>query len=1130
MIFIKFLYFWPRFDINNNFITRIFNNNNIAYTVSDEYIQDDNILKFVFIGSFIISDEDIIKIQNIPLEYIKILYLSEPIEHFYKCYNLFISNNFDYVFGSINNDLTKNYYKFPYYLLYYFYKGNRNKLDEYNYTDLLYYDNTYATFYKEVNDSVQFSTHDILSKQKFCLINSHDIYNIRTIIYNKINEKFGNIITCPGFLYNNTDNNELNTIGKIEYLKKFIFNICPENCITSIKGYITEKLLESSRSGCIPIYYGSFDDIDAQIFNKDRIIFYDTMDENSMNECINKISFLLYNPDKLEEMYKLPIFLETAHNTILNLEKNFCNIFSNNSYNKMMANKLTYNHTIIDLILYNRYFKNVMNGVCIDIGAGNGSTNNYSYYFNKRLNWNCINIEPLSNMHNQLCSNRYNKGNVNLKIGISNKNTIIPIKNYFHPKLNYESGLATLTYNKDQERYLIKLCTNQFTIEQIETKTYKQLVDIELSLNKVDLLIINVNNHMLEILEGMIGTVFLPSVIVVIINKYNKIDDVTTMVMNVCNKYRLDYIHDNFLFYILPQINVNITNVNYIDNFKRYRTISPALGIGDLLTLKMYEMSNNITFNDFIINVYIIKFYKINADNNIIFITNLINNLFNNPKITYIYEKNIKIDRYYENINTFYLYDYYNFSINNESIVDKVGTNKKYIIFHCKIRFDYCRDNFNNEISILDKFIDEFKTDYDIVLFGERILEQNLEVKTHKMISIYQNLIKLKNNNNVIDLTRDGLCSDNSIESYEIDAKIISNAVLNIIIGYGGPLAISMAYCKNNVYYINNLKHLVFDSYIKINNNMFRDINKFFNYINEKVGIDNDIDNNNIVNNNIVNNNIVNNDAGKMCIFTFHLSTGDNFTMYASVCHYAKLYKKVIVYALFRNRYTVTQLYEKINNIKVVIIKDQHYNDCIVPEIYIKKCYDYYCNRNGIIGIDIIKCGSNVPDFSGYYFWKVFYKQIGLDYNIRYENDYRMLNRNYERETILYNKVIERYGDKYIFVHDHRFLDKLFRNSRHTVILPDIDIPIFHPNCNYYEVADKNNKFINLWYNFISDNLLDYCMIIEKAYAIHINDSSFSCICPYLNLSHIQDKTMYTTLDVIDYDNSFNEWTIIKTG
>lgn len=157
-----------------------------------------------------------------------------------------------------------------------------------------------------------------------------------------------------------------------------------------------------------------------------------------------------------------------------------------------------------------------------------------------------------------------------------------------------------------------------------------------------------------------------------------------------------------------------------------------------------------------------------------------------------------------------------------------------------------------------------------------------------------------------------------------------------------------------------------------------------------------------------------------------------------------------------------------------------------------------------------------------------FYKQCGLDYNIRYEKKYRIINRNYERETILYKKVVEKYGDKYIFVHDHRILDTLFRSNRPNVIVPKIDIPIFHPNCNYYEAVDKNNKYIDLWYNFISDNLLDYCMIIEKAYAIHISDSSFSCICPYLNLSYIKNKTIYSNLDVIDYDNSFTEWNIIN--
>jgi hypothetical protein len=71
------------------------------------------------------------------------------------CYNLFISNHFDYVFGSINNDISKNYYKLPYYLLYYSYKGNRTGLDDYTIEKQLYYDNKYTLFYNEVNDNVE---------------------------------------------------------------------------------------------------------------------------------------------------------------------------------------------------------------------------------------------------------------------------------------------------------------------------------------------------------------------------------------------------------------------------------------------------------------------------------------------------------------------------------------------------------------------------------------------------------------------------------------------------------------------------------------------------------------------------------------------------------------------------------------------------------------------------------------------------------------------------------------------------------------------------------------------------------------------------------------------------------------
>lgn len=58
---------------------------------------------------------------------------------------------------------------------------------------------------------------------------------------------------CAGSFLNNT--NELKKEyddNKIEYLKHYKFNICPEN--SDKQYYVTEKLIHSIMAGCIPIY------------------------------------------------------------------------------------------------------------------------------------------------------------------------------------------------------------------------------------------------------------------------------------------------------------------------------------------------------------------------------------------------------------------------------------------------------------------------------------------------------------------------------------------------------------------------------------------------------------------------------------------------------------------------------------------------------------------------------------------------------------------------------------------------------------------------------------------------------------------------------------------------------------
>ena len=252
----------------------------------------------------------------------------------------------------------------------------------------------------------------------------------------------------------------------------------------------------------------------------------------------------------------------------------------------------------------------------------------------------------------------------------------------------------------------------------------------------------------------------------------------------------------------------------------------------------------------------------------------------------------------------------------------------------------------------------------------------------------------------------------------------------------------------------------------------------------------------------------------------FHLSTGDNFTMYALVRHYQEIYKKVNIFCLYRNRFFVKQLYEKFSNINIIYI-DSDYNSHMVPNEYLEK------SINNISNYDIVKTGNHNPIFKKYpYFWRNFYTNIDIPYEIRYK--YNDINRNKENEENLYKSLIKKYSKNYIFVHDHRNVSYKHYDIRKNVEIDrNNEIPIFHPNWNYYN--NIPHQFKNLWSSdLLSDNLLDYCTIIENAQEIHISDSAFSCLCPYLKLDSVKIKNIYTKYDLKDYHKSYNDWNIIK--
>lgn len=145
------------------------------------------------------------------------------------------------------------------------------------------------------------------TKHLFCsLVARHDLNGIRS----KLVHLLGSIghIDCAGDFLNNTSilRNEYNN-DKARFLERYMFNLCPENSNT--QGYVTEKIFDAIKAGCLPIYWGSKNNPEPDVLNKDAILFFD---EYNMDSLSNKVKELYSNQNLYSEFMHQNIFLPTA--------------------------------------------------------------------------------------------------------------------------------------------------------------------------------------------------------------------------------------------------------------------------------------------------------------------------------------------------------------------------------------------------------------------------------------------------------------------------------------------------------------------------------------------------------------------------------------------------------------------------------------------------------------------------------------------------------------------------------------------------------------------------------------------------------------------------------------------------
>ena len=122
------------------------------------------------------------------------------------------------------------------------------------------------------------------------LISSHDAYPRRLLF--DLAMRLGRV-DAPGPAFHNAEwpallpaNHYLR--GKIEYLKGYRFNICPENSRSSgAGGWNTEKLMQAHIAGVVPIYWG--DAVDTDVMNPARIIVFNDTNSDLVLETIRRL-------------------------------------------------------------------------------------------------------------------------------------------------------------------------------------------------------------------------------------------------------------------------------------------------------------------------------------------------------------------------------------------------------------------------------------------------------------------------------------------------------------------------------------------------------------------------------------------------------------------------------------------------------------------------------------------------------------------------------------------------------------------------------------------------------------------------------------------------------------------------